>query len=108
MAETDDNDGHVKRNPNAEVRRSKEIRNPNPRLTALRGARPGSRLGLSWMVQRRKQVAAPESQQHENEGPHRTESEPAAALGEPPAHQHQAEIKQPNDHRPDDLRISPI
>ena len=57
-----------------------------------RGLRHNGRAGI---VQRREQIAAPESQEDEREAANRPEGEPTASLREFPTHDHQAQVEQP-------------
>src|SRR5437867_1457746 len=51
-------------------------------------------------MNRGKQIAAPKGQEHEDEAADRAEGKTTAALSELPAHNEQAEVKQPDDRGP--------
>src|ERR1017187_7443083 len=63
----------------------------------------------SWeVVQGGHHIGAPEGQQHEDEAEEGANGKAASALGEVPAHHHQAQVKQPDHGGPDDLRVAAV
>src|SRR5437588_7472866 len=62
----------------------------------------------SLVMQRGEQIDTPESQQHEDKGCDGSESKLASALGEFPAHQDEAQIKQPHQAGPNYFRIGAV
>src|SRR5262245_7750207 len=73
-----------------------------------RWLRPITRMGMdaSRVVNRGEQIASPKSQKDKNEAADRAEGQTTSALGKLPMHQHQAQVKEPDQDRPDDFRIN--
>src|ERR1051326_4275195 len=111
MVQTNNYDGHVRK---SKVRSPKSERSPKTEIRRGGSEDAGSfalRISdfgfgaQSWIVKRRKEVNAPEGQQHENEGANGAERKPPSALGKFPSHDHQTEIQQPRHEQRDNLRV---